>query len=185
MKLVTPGLEHVASFRAALDRGWLEQERSPGEAARVREQVAADPAAFLASLDAREVDGMTYTLPDGSKVPRLPGYTRWIWDGEFCGAISFRWQPGTHALPPYCLGHIGYGVVAWKRRLGYATRALQLQLPAAHAEGLEYVEITTDADNVPSRRVIEVNGGILVERFVKSAAFDSAPGLRYRVPLIA
>src|SRR2546430_6881442 len=34
------------------------------------------------------------TLPDGSVVPRLPGYRKWIWDGEFCGVIGFRWQPG-------------------------------------------------------------------------------------------
>jgi len=34
-----------------------------------------------------------------------------MWDGEFCGQIAFRWQPGTEALPPHCLGHVGYSVV--------------------------------------------------------------------------
>jgi predicted acetyltransferase len=51
-------------------------------------------------------------LPDGTMVPRLPGFWRWLWDGEFCGSIQFRWQPGTPDLPPTCLGHIGYSVVA-------------------------------------------------------------------------
>jgi predicted acetyltransferase len=106
-----------------------------------------------------------------------------MWDGEFCGTIGFRWQRGTTELPPYCLGHIGYAVVPWKRRLGYATRALGLLLPLAKEEGLEYVELTTDADNIPSRRVIESNGGVVVEHFNKPAGYGGAPSLRFRIPL--
>ena len=67
-----------------------------------------------------------------------------MWDGEFCGSIGFRWQPGTEVLPPHCLGHIGYAVVPWKKRRGHATRALAAMLPLARAEGLGYVELTTD-----------------------------------------
>ncbi len=75
-----------------------------------------------------------------------------MWDGEFCGSIGFRWQPGTEALPPTCLGHIGYGVVPWKRGRGYATAALRMLLPHARREGLGYVEFTTDLGNHSSRR---------------------------------
>ncbi len=39
--------------------------------------------------------------------------------------IGLRWQRGSEALPPYCLGHIGYAVVPWKQGRGYATRALR------------------------------------------------------------
>lgn len=120
-------------------------------------------------------------LPDGSTVPRLPGYHRWMWDGEFCGSIGFRWQRGTTELPPYCLGHIGFSVVPWKRRRGYATRALELLLPAARQEGLAYVELTTDADNVASQRVIAANGGKLVEEFRKPAVYGGAESLRFRI----
>ena len=28
-------------------------------------------------------------------MPRLPSYRLWMWDGEFAGSISLRWQPGT------------------------------------------------------------------------------------------
>ena len=35
-----------------------------------------------------------------------------------------------------------------------------------------------------SRRVIALNGGVLVEQFTKPAAYGSAPGLRYRIPLV-
>ena len=86
-------------------------------------------------------------------------------------------------MPPHCLGHIGYAVVPWKQRRGYATAALRQFLPSAKEEGLSYVEITTDPQNLASRRVIEANGGVLHERFVKPPQFGSTPGLRYRIAL--
>src|SRR5262249_47056243 len=119
----------------------------------------------------------------GTSVPRLPGYRLWLWDGEFCGSIGFRWQPGTSALPSHVLGHIGYAVVPWKERLGYATLALKLMLERVREEKLQYVELTTDPDNVASRRVIEANGGILIERFQKPVQYGGTDGLRFRIML--
>lgn len=182
MKLVWPSREYLLSYVAALERGWS-PDNVRGQIAAREEllRIAADADAFLASLVAREAKGEAIALPDGTTVPRLPGYRRWLWDGEFCGSIGFRWQPGTEALPPHCLGHIGYAVVPWKQRRGYATRALRELLPEARAVGLRYVEITTDPANVASQRVIEANGGVLVEEFVPPAAFGGEPKLRYRV----
>jgi predicted acetyltransferase len=45
------------------------------------------------------------------------------------------------------------------------------------------VELTTDVPNLASRRVIEANGGVLVERFYKSASYGGAESLRYRIYL--
>ena len=87
-------------------------------------------------------------------------------------------------LPPHCLGHIGYAVVPWKQGKGHATNGLRLLLPEARSVGLPYVEITTDPDNIASQRVIEANGGELVERFTKPPQFGSKPGLRYRIILL-
>jgi predicted acetyltransferase len=145
--------------------------------------IEADPVAFVARLDDREAKGGPITLPDGSQVQRLPGYRRWLWDENFCGSIGFRWQPGTEALPPHVLGHIGYAVVPWKRGRGYATRALALLLPHARAEGLRFVELTTDPDNLPSQKVITGNGGVLVKRFVKEAAYGNEEALLFRIDL--
>ena len=106
-----------------------------------------------------------------------------MWDGEFAGSIGLRWQPGTTDLPPTCLGHIGYAVVPWKRRRGYATAALAAMLPIAAAEGLPFVDITADLDNVASQRVIEANGGVLVEQFTKLPSAGGGQAVRYRVDL--
>ncbi|MBT9500715.1 MAG: GNAT family N-acetyltransferase [Burkholderiaceae bacterium] len=184
MQLVTPSLEHLASYVQTLERGWsADSARAALVAQEELKKIADDAGAFLASQIDREARGEPVTLPDGSQVARLPGLRRWLWDGEFCGVIGLRWQPGTEALPPYCLGHIGYAIVPWKRRLGYATQALSQILPEAQALGLRYVEITTDPDNLASQRVIEANGGVLHERFIKPESFGSSPGLRYRIAM--
>ena len=104
-----------------------------------------------------------------------------MWDGEFAGTINLRWQPGKHDLLPHVLGHIGYSVVPWKRRRGYATSAVRAILGDAAAEGLRWIEVTTDVDNLASQGVIEAAGGTLVERFTYPPAYGKGEGLRYRV----
>lgn len=176
--LETPSLDRLPAYARALERGW-----SPNNVRDVSaEQLAlirADAAGFIASL--LQQSG-TIRLPDGSQVPKLPSRTGWMWDGEFCGSIGLRWQPGTDALPPHVLGHIGFAVVPWKRGHGYAARALALILPQARAVGLNRVEITTEPDNFASRRTIESNGGRLVGEFV-NPVYGPGPKLRYVIDL--
>lgn len=182
MELVRPTAEHLASYREALWRGWsADNVRGAIAAAEELAKIEASPEQFLQSMEDREAKGDPVKLPDGSVVKRIPGFRRWIWDGDFAGSIGLRWQPGTTDLPPHCLGHIGYAVVPWKQRRGYATRALRLMVREAAALGLPFVEVTTDPENVPSRRVIEAAGGNLFEHFVKPAQFGGHPGLRYRI----
>ena len=183
MRLVWPTLEYVPGYVRALEQGWSPDNLRPEAGREELRQIEQDTDRFLAEQVDPEGKGPAIILPDGVTVPRLPGYHKWMWDGEFCGVIGFRWQPGTTDLPPYCLGHIGYAVVPWKRGKGYATRALELLLPEARHEGLAYVELTTDADNVASQRVIEANGGRLVERFDKPAGYGGAASLRFRISL--
>jgi len=184
MRLVWPTLEYVPGYVRALEQGWSPDNLRPEAGREELRQIEQDTDRFLAEQVDPEGKGPAIILPDGVTVPRLPGYHKWMWDGEFCGVIGFRWQPGTTDLPPYCLGHIGYAVVPWKRGKGYATRALELLLPEARHEGLAYVELTTDADNVASQRVIEANGGRLVERFDKPAGYGGAASLRFRISLV-
>lgn len=177
-----PSLQRLEGYADALRRGWSPNTLTDVSGAQL-EYIARDPGSFVARLDDPEAKGAPVELPDGSVVARLPGYQLWMWDGEFCGIVSFRWQKGTPALPPTCLGHVGFTVVPWKRRRGYATRALALLLPEARETQLPYIHITTDPDNVASQKVILANGGTLVERFTKTAEFGGSEGLRYRINL--
>lgn len=183
MELIRPTAEHLPSYFAALWRGWSPDTTHRGLDQEEIARVAANPKRYLALVDDREAAGGPIVLEDGSTVPRLPGFRRWMWDGEFAGTIGLRWQPGSNDLPPTCLGHIGYGVVPWKQGQGYATRALAAMLPLAAAEGLDHVEITTDLDNVASQRVIEANGGGTPERFVKLDVHGGGEALRYTIDL--
>lgn len=182
--LIRPARYALGPYVAALEAGWSPANVS-GDAV-VRMHLAAierDADAFLDSLHDPEARGAPISLPDGSSVPRLPAYTRWIWDGDFCGAIHVRWQNGTEALPPHVLGHIGYAVVPAKRGQGHATRALALLLPEARALGLRHVDLTTDPDNPASQRVILANGGRLLGAFRKEVAYGAAEALRFRITL--
>ncbi len=183
MKIQTPTSEMLPSYRAALAEGWSPDNTRPEAALEQLNASRIDPVGFVSRMIDRDAAGGPVKLPDGSEVPRLPGIRLWMWDGEFAGSIGLRWQIGTEELPPHCLGHIGYAVVPWKRRRGYATEALRQMLPYARAEGLRYVELTTDPDNEPSNKVIAANGGVMVEKFTKPDSQGTKPGLRWRIEL--
>lgn len=153
--LLRPSLDWLPFYEDALARGWspnTDQDVSKEQLLQLRR----DPARFLHDL----YNSPTVRLPDGREVPRLPSHDFWISDGEFCGRIGFRFQPGTEDLQPPSYGHIGYAIVPWKRRRGYATQALRLILPVARQEGFSRVQITCDDDNEGSRKVILANDGI-------------------------
>ena len=183
LELVWPAAEHLSGYVQALQQGWSPDNLRRETALDELERIAQNPERFIAEQVDRDASGPPVTLPDGSIVRRLPGYKQWMWDGEFCGVIGFRWQPGTADLPPHVLGHIGFSVVPWKRGRGYATRALGLFLTQARQEGLPHVELTTDPENAASQRVIAANGGQFVERFTRPAVFGGADGLRFRILL--
>ncbi len=182
--LIKPDLHRLPTFLDALRRGWSPDNVRGDEAARELLTAADnDPGRLVASMDDPEAKAGPIRLPDGSTSERLPGFHRWLWDGEFCGQIGFRWRPGTTELPPHVLGHIGYAVVPWKRGRGYASLALSLLLLEAEDLGLPWVELTTNLDNIPSQNVILNNGGYLVEHFTKPAVYGGGENLRYRIDL--
>jgi predicted acetyltransferase len=184
IELVTPTLAQLTGYADALKRGWSPDNVSPERTALLHlARIAEDPAGFVNSLTDPDAKGAPITLPDGTTRPRLPGYFLWVWDGDFCGSFSFRWQGGSSELPDYCLGHIGYSIVPWKRRRGYATAGLRLLLARARARDLGYVELTTEPGNVASQRVILANGGREIGARRKIAAYGGTEELLFRIAL--
>lgn len=185
--LVNPSFEYLLGYKAALEKGWGPDNLRPAESAKENlQKIEEDAAAFVRMQDDPKARGGPIKLVDGSMGRRLPGFHRWMWDGEFCGNMGFRWEPGTTALPPNCLGHIGYSVVPWKRQRGYATQALALLLSEIRSlglPGLPYLELTTDPDNIPSQKVVTANGGILIGSFQKILAHGGGKGLLFRINL--
>lgn len=60
---------------------------------------------------------------------------------------------------------------------------LDLMLPLARGQGLPYIELTTDEENLPSQSVILANGGRFIARFAQPAAYGGGKSLGYRIDL--
>ena len=99
--LVWPAREHLASYRAALERDWSPDNVRGVVAAREQlQQIATDPDAFLATRVDPEAKAGPIRLPDGSEVKRLPGFSRWMWDGEFCARSASAGNPERPSFRP-------------------------------------------------------------------------------------
>ncbi|MGR9254030.1 GNAT family N-acetyltransferase [Rhizobium leguminosarum] len=159
--LLQPDLENLSGFEAALAAGWSPDPRRAGNEAYVHGE--------LQRLRQNRLGFLHDLIPNGRQragfgSPPLTTRLFWIWDGEFCGSISLRFQAGTEELPPEVSGHVGYSVVPWKQRNGHATTALSLLMAVASKEGLDRLVVLCNEDNDASRRVIERNGGELFMR---------------------
>ena len=125
--------ERAMSLEAGADPGWL--DRAAGDFAGF--------AARRAELTRR------WDVP----VTEL-----WYVDGrDYLGTVVVR-RELTPALARVG-GHIGYHVVPAQRRRGHGGRMLTAALAYCRHFGLDRVLVTCRLDNVPSRKVIEANGG--------------------------
>lgn len=183
MKLVVPSLEYLPAYKTALENGWNGDNGRDRFIPLELAEIESDPEGFVARKTDPEAKGPAIVFDDGSSAPRLPGFYRWMWDGDIVGSINFRWQPGTTDLPSFCLGHVGYSVIPAHQGKGYATEALKQILPAAIALGMPFIELTTDIDNHASQKVIKKNGGVLVGEFDKPKMHGGAPSYLWRIYL--
>jgi predicted acetyltransferase len=183
MKLVKPSVEYLESYLGCLRRGWnpriQEESQVPFETEIA--EIKADSSKLFKRTFNIIGGGEPLKMDDDTFVEKLPSIIWWMWDGEYCGGIQFRWQHSTVELPPHCLGHIGYAVVPWKRNKGCAKKALQLMLDEIKYCGLPYVELTTDIENKISQKVILKCGGQLIGEFEKLPSNGGGNGKRFRI----
>ena len=107
-------------------------------------------------------------------------------DGQYAGRITLR----VGNTPDILLygGHIGYGVEKACRGHHYAERACRLLFPLARRHGLTTLWITTNPDNLASRRTCERLGARLIEIVKLPTDTDQYPSgarekCRYRLAL--
>lgn len=89
----------------------------------------------------------------------------WLIDGEkFIGRISIR-----HTLNAYLSkydGNIGFEIRPSERKNGYGNIILSLGLKEAKNIGLKEVFIMCNNLNLASKKIIEKNNGILVDKYI-------------------
>lgn len=90
--------------------------------------------------------------------------TYWLIDNnEFIGRISIR-----HTLTPYLQkydGNIGFEIRPTKRKLGYGSIILGLGIDKIKSIGLDKIFVMCKDNNIASIKIIEKNGGILLDRY--------------------
>ena len=148
--LVHPSEQYKVSYIGALRE--FQKEGRQGEVEVQR--IIHDFAAFVDNLRRRETDEPEYG--------RVRETFFWLVDdGQYIGRVSIRHELNERLEK--LGGHIGYEIRPTKRRRGYGKLILALALPEARKLGLKRALITCDSSNIGSRKIIEANGGQLMD----------------------
>jgi predicted acetyltransferase len=96
---------------------------------------------------------------------RLQSFSFWFFDNEELIGTS-RLRPKLNERFKNIGGNIGYDVKPSKRRKGYGQKILELTVQEAKRIQLKELLITCDDENIGSYRVIEKNGGKIINLVV-------------------
>ncbi len=176
--LMAPHTGLCASFAEALDEGLEVGAHGAGDPAAAAATIRADPAGFVTRLHGPKPAFIE--LPDGGFAERAPETVFWWSDGaKVIGELRLRHR--LTALLQRAGGHIGYGVRPSCSRQGHATAMLAAVLPIARERlALQSVAVHVREHNLASIRVVEKNGGVLVD--ICPYPYGSGMYRRYRVP---
>lgn len=165
--LTRPALEYQASFLSATHEAGI-SDLTDNPDLRIE---STDSLRFFVQ-EARQVifDGLPEHPPE-----------EFLWlieHGEFIGRVFFL-----HWLNAFRLqtdGQVDYWIRPSKRRQGYGKLILRLLLARYRQLGLERILISCRSDNLPSKKIIEANGGIFESEIQTPDSFGiNHPRLRY------
>ncbi len=147
LELRTLRMEDESSFRSAIEE--FARETPPWQFAFGFDE-ALPFSDYIALLDgqSRGVGVPSHFVPNT--------YFVGVVDGTIVGRLSLR-----HTLNEFLArigGHIGYGVIPYQRRQGYATEMFRQVIPHCRLLGIENALISCDEENIASRKVIESFG---------------------------
>jgi predicted acetyltransferase len=145
--------------------------------------MSADPSKFLGVNPLSDGDlhlVLTERQPAEANSWHVPAYLFHMQNdaGEFMGRIRLRvgWNDEIIKFA----GHIGYAVEEAFRGRHYAERACRLILPLARAHAMTELWITSQPDNVASRRTLERLGAEFAGILDVPAGYPLDPGLERR-----
>ncbi len=167
VQLASPSIQYKDSFLIALAE--FHQEK------RYKTYYPKDIENFKTFVDRLNGFSKGKDLPEGY----VPYTVLWLVDGvEFIGTLTIR-----HTLNEkleHVGGHIGYDIRPAKRGRGYGKEILRLGLKRAKGIGINNVLITCDLENIPSKKIIEANGGILQEEY----SLEGKKKLKFTIDMI-
>ncbi len=155
MELASPSTKFKDSFIEAVRE--LQNETTTMTTRRYRELSTAELETDFESFVQKEC-----SHAEGKNQPEgyVPQSEFWLVENaEYIGHVGIRHELNEHLKA--IGGHIGYSIRPSKRGKGYGNKILELALPKAKELGIDRVLLTCDATNIPSRKLIEKNGGIL------------------------
>lgn len=165
LRLVCPTADLKESYLAALRE--FQKEGLPWMVALDIEAIEKKFSAFVEA----ELRKKTFWTKD---IPVLESEFWAVVGGEFAGRISIRHRLNDDLR--FMGGHIGYDTRPSFRGRGVASEMLKQAKPLANAIGISEALLTCNDDNSASIRVIEKNGGVLLERKLQ---FEGGPMKRY------
>ena len=100
-------------------------------------------------------------------------------NGTEVGMIQIRHQPShSQEVPSHFSNHIYYEIKPEFRGQGFGTEILKLGIEEAKKIGLKKIVVTCYEENIASKKIIENNGGILVDKCVLT---DEKVFLKYEI----
>lgn len=151
-ELVLPSMQYKDSFTSALEEFHKEN--------RYNTHYPEDVGEFKSFIDKLNGFSRGENLPEGY----VPGTVFWLVDKmEFIGTLTIRHELNEDLMQEG--GHVGYDIRPSKRGKGYGKEILRLGLIKAKEMGIDKVLITCDLENIPSKKVIEANRGVLQEKY--------------------
>jgi predicted acetyltransferase len=150
-----PTALHARSYQAAVDEGYTPDPAAP--------PLDGTPASLAAHIDWLNTQGDTITLPDGRTVARTAHMQLWLTHAfTFIGRLNIRFRL-TPELQRWG-GHIGYAIRPNFEGRGFGRHILAEGIKAARRGGLKGLLVTCLDTNIASIRIIESNGGRLIDQ---------------------
>jgi predicted acetyltransferase len=150
--LITPSIQYITTYREALHEFILESEY---------------PSSIVEALSnlPAEIERLQNLDKSNAQSRAVPQSVLWLMsDEKYVGTIIIRHQASGRT--PEIASHIYYEIRPSERGKGYGTLMLRLGLAVALRLGIKHPILSCYEDNVASLKIIEANGGRLLERHV-------------------